>query len=217
MPTLREILIAIVVNLVSSGMFLLFQIFLGPSGLEQQVPIWVLALSVGLMLTVMYFIILRMKVDPFLRLIDDMRNCIDDFEKFFHHPHWAIMPNPFSEEPEFWKYYENSFSNVLYSWYLSVKKRYDEARVDMDSNTLIGYSNEFRRIVCYYLMFAKSFRTLTKKHPIPNHIRKQYNMSFVNEFNTIFRPNLLNCIKNIQRTIGKEIPNSDIEPAAVLE
>lgn len=98
-PTLKEVIFAIIINVVSNGIFVLMQAVSGVS-IYQQVPIWVLSLSIGIVLTVSYLIVLRLKVDPFLKLVGDLKTCIEDFEKFFNHPHYAIMPNPFNNEPE---------------------------------------------------------------------------------------------------------------------
>jgi hypothetical protein len=216
LSTPREIFIAIIINLLSNGIFLLFQSF-GSQPLELQVPMWIFVLFVGVTLTITYFLILRIKVDPFLELIDDLEICIEDFKRFFNHPNWAIMPNPFSSEPEFWKYYENSFSFVLKSWYLNLERRFKKQRKDVDDDLLIEYSTEFCEIVNQYLTFSKVFQKLTEKHPISENIRLQYNTSFVNEFNTIFRLNLINYLKKLERITSKRIEKSDIKPATPLD
>lgn len=216
-PTLRDILIAFVINLISNGVFVLFQVVSGSGALELQIPIWILILFVGTVLTVTYFIILRVKVDPFLELIDDLRVCIEDFERFFKYPCRAIMPNPFSEEPEFWKHYEKGFSHVLYSWYSSLKRRFEKSRKGMDEDILVAFSNDFHDIVRYYLSFAESFREFVKKHPTPKHIRKQFNTNYVEEFNTLFRPNLVNYLRKLQKITNKKIVESDIKLATKLE
>jgi hypothetical protein len=168
-------------------------------------------------LTVLYLLLtLRTKIDPVLELKDDLGICIEDFEKFFSHPHLAIMPNPFTKEPDFWKYYVDSFS-VLSKWYSNLKTRFAKYKEHIDMAALMDYKGEFCEIVEYYLNFAETFSELTKKYPIANHIRKQYNMSFANEFNTIFRPNFIKYLRSLGQKLGQKMEDEKISPAKILE
>jgi hypothetical protein len=210
-----DILLAIIINLISSAIFLLLTSLGYLEAL--QIPNWLALLFAGLMLTMVNFFIFRKKEEPVIKLLIDLKMCIDDFEKYFRRPYWAIIPNPFKEEPDFWKYYEDTFTYVFHSWYSYFKERFERSRTDMDIDKLVSYSNEFLEIVKYYLVYAKSFRTFVKKYPIPKHIREQYNTKFVGEFNTIFRPDLIKFLKNLQMRTGKERITTDIGSAMSLE
>jgi len=209
-----DILLAIFINLISSAIFW----FLTSLGYLEalQIPSWLALLFAGLMLTMVNFFIFRKKEEPVIKLLADLKMCIDDFEKYFHHPYWAIMPNPFKEEPDVWKYYNDSFSYTLYSWYSDFKKTFEKSRTAMDIETLVSYTDGFCEIVQNYLRFANSFRDLAKRHPVTKQVREQYNSKFSSEFTTIFRPNLINYLKKLSRETDKEI-SADIGSPATIE
>ena len=214
-PTYKDVLISIILNLISSAIFLILQsVWLIA---EVQIPVFLGLLLVNDLFILMAISIFREKEEPVIKLSTDLKMCIEDFGKFFSHPFWAVMPNPFQEEPDFWKYYQDTFSYVLHSWYSSFKEGFEESRSDMDINELGRYSSEFCQIVKYYLMYAESFREFAKKYPIPEHIHDQYNRKFVGEFNTIFRPEIVKFLKNLQRQAGKERISIDIGSATPLE
>ena len=60
-------------------------------------------------------------------------------------------------------------------------------------------------------MYAESFNNLTKKYPISKEIQEQYNTQFVDEFITIFRPDMVKYLKNLQRHTGNKMETIEID------
>jgi len=214
-PKPEDILLSIIIDLLVGVILLALPSVVPISVL--QIPSFLGLLFINDLLILMAIWLFREKEEPIIKLSGDLKMCFEDFGKFFGHPYRAVMPNPFQKEPDFWKYYENTFSYVLYSWYSNLKVRFDKSRMGMDIDELVSYSNEFCEIVKLYLVYAESFREFVKKYPIPKHIREQYNTKFVSEFNTIFRPDLIKFLKNLQMQTDKEKITIDIGSAAALE
>lgn len=216
---IKEIVFIIIINVVSNIISYVIQLAFG-TPINTQVPIWLLFFAIGLVLSVVYLFILQWKVDPVLKITGELKTCIDDFEKFFRHPNWAIMPNPFDKEPKLWKYYVDSFSCVLFSWYSALRKRFTESKKsggEIDQASLVEFSNEFCDIVTEYMRFAGTFVELTKTNPIPEHIRRQYNDRFVTDFNTIFRPNMIQYLRSVEKIAKCKMNCSSIESVAPIE
>lgn len=214
-PRLEDILLSLIIDLIAGAILLLLQSL--ASIAPVQVPLFLGLLFVNDLFILMAISLFREKEEPVIKLSADLRECIEDFGKFFHHPFWAVMPNPFEEEPDFWKYYQDTFSYTFHSWYSNFKERFEKSRTDKDIDELVRYSSEFCEIVKYYLLYAESFRVFAKKYPVSKQIREQYNLRFAGEFNTIFRPDLIKFLKNLQRETGKEKISSDIGSATPME
>lgn len=211
---LKDIFLSIVLpvfaTLIANVLWVFLQNLSLFSLLQFPIPVWIFVLSVGFLLVIINFGILRKKVDPLMRktnskLAEGLNDCIRDFQKFFRHPYYAIIPNPFDNEPEFWKYYQDSFAYVLHSWFLSLKDRVESLMVSPSQGIITQYSEEFYSIVEKYLIYAETFRGFTKTYSIPDYIREQYDMKFVEEFNTTFRPNFKNYLNSLQKVVTKKI------------
>lgn len=216
LPKPEDFFLSIIVNLIASVITLLLLPYIVTIA-EIGIPVFIALLFVNDLLILMAISVFRKKEEPVIRLTADLKMCIDDFGKYFRHPHYAIIPNPFSKEPVFWKYYYDSFAYSFHSWYSSFRGRFEKERTDMDIEELVIYSNEFYEIVKHYLMYANSFRALAKKHPAIPSIRDQFNRKFVDEFNHIFRPDFIKFLKNLQRETGEGKITVDIGSAAPLE
>lgn len=151
--------------------------------------------------------------------VRDFDSLIKEFEKFFNHPYWAIMPNPFNQEPEWWKYYADTFFEVFKSWFSSLKDRFEGSKSKLNSQTLLEYVIEFYSIVRYYRFYAESFRkkSTMREYSIQRDLKKQYNESFVKHFNDVLLRNMSDFSKRFERIIDREIPDKKIDFVKEME
>jgi len=167
-------------------------------------------------------LVLRMNITGMRRdlksveFMQDLNLLTEELEKFFHHPSYAIMPNPFNKKPSFWKYFEGSFSGAYHSWVSSFKVRITESKKNITYEDLLNLWIEFCTIVGHYRSFALSFREIasTKEQEanIPEHIKKQHNTKFVEEFNVLLRK-IQEFAVEFEQASGLKVPNKQIEPA----
>jgi len=211
--SVKNLAIAIGINLISSVIVIITQYFLGQNVITQQVTSWVPVLAVGIIATILYFYILKIKVDPFIELKDDFRLCLIDFKKLISYPS-AIPPNPFSnKEPPLWSNYQKDVSEIINKWYSCIENKVFSDYNNIDINDLLEYSNEFIKIVQCYLQFTEGYRKIVKNYSIQQDLINKYNTYFVTDFNTLLRPKLISYINKFNKSSEKKNINVTINSA----
>jgi hypothetical protein len=209
-------LVSVFLGIVSNILYALIQYVLGRPTFQFQE--WIMVFIIALIASFSTYVIFNKKEKPVFMLSAEFKTQIEHFEKYFHHPHYAIIPNPFDKKPEFWDSFFDLSSAFLRESYLRLGKNFEKSKKDLTLEELKDISIDFCRIIENYLRFTRTLRSMASKYPLSEGIREQYNENFVTEFNTVFRPDLIKYLEKLERILGKENGlTAKIELASFIE
>lgn len=213
--TIKGVIVSIVLGIISNILYDLLQFFSG--GAIFQLQPWITNFAIAFIASFSTYILFKKRDEPIFELSADLKEQIDDFNKYFNHPYNGLVQNPFDKSPEFWdSFYEISHA-FLTSSIMNLTNNLKKSRKDLNLEELESYSFDFCRIVNNYLKIAGIFRKMTKKYQLSAGIKEQYNEKFVTEFNTLTRPNLIRYLEKLEKTSKKEYGiNKNIETVAFI-